>query len=324
MTNSPIIHAYEITPSGFGNQLSDDNLNEATALPSLTWVHLDGTNPESKTWLSKQNDVIDNIITDALLATETRPRIIEFDSGFLLILRGVNLNEDANPEDMISIRLWIEADRIISVQRYDFKAIADMQQRLASGNGPKSPGEFLCQLIARLFDRMGPIFTSLNEHLDSTEEQVLESPDSTQRQAITLIRKQAISYRRYMIPQREVIAMLRTSEVAWLSQTHKRRLQESLDQLLRYIEDIDIIRERAQIVKDELANALADKMNKNMYLLSIVAAVFLPLGFFTGLLGINVGGLPGVDNNAAFLIVSLICLIFAGIILGLFRYLKWL
>ena len=91
-----------------------------------------------------------------------------------------------------------------------------------------------------------------------------------------------------------------------------------------FVEDLDIIRERAQIVKDELANALADKMNKNMYILSIVAAVFLPLGFFTGLLGINVGDLPGIDNNAAFLIVCLICLAFAGTVLGIFKYLKWL
>ena len=46
---------------------------------------------------------MDSIITDALLADETRPRIVEFESGFLLVLRGVNLNEHAKPEDMISI-----------------------------------------------------------------------------------------------------------------------------------------------------------------------------------------------------------------------------
>ena len=59
-----------------------------------------------------------------------------------------------------------------------------------------------------------------------------------------------------------------------------------------------------------------------MYLLSIVAAVFLPLGFFTGLLGIYVGGLTGVDNSAVFLFVSLICVTFSVIILGLLKYLK--
>lgn len=53
-------------------------------------------------------------------------------------------------------------------------------------------------------------------------------------------------------------------------------------------------------VDAELTNALSDNMNKNLYLLSVIAAVFLPLGFLTGLLDINVGGLAGVDNPSAF------------------------
>jgi Mg2+ and Co2+ transporter CorA len=100
---------------------------------------------------------------------------------------------------------------------------------------------------------------------------------------------------------------LRSCDFSWIDQTHKRRIQEALDRVIRYVEDLDATRERAQIVKDELANALADKMNKNMYVLSIVAAIFLPLGFLTGLIGINVGGMPGVDYNLAFWIVCLIC-----------------
>ena len=105
---------------------------------------------------------------------------------------------------------------------------------------------------------------------------------------------------------------------------HKRRFQESLDRIVRYTEDLDAIRERAQIVKDELANALTDKMNKNTYVLSVVAAIFLPLGFLTGLLGINVGGMPGADNELAFWFVSCLCIVFSALQIALFKFLKWL
>ena len=110
----------------------------------------------------------------------------------------------------------------------------------------------------------------------------------------------------------------------WLEQTHKRRLQESLDRLIRYIEDLDTIRERAQVVKDELASALADKMNKNLYMLSIVAAIFLPLGFLTGLLGINVGGIPGAENGDAFLIFVGMLIAVVALQMVIFKKLKWL
>lgn len=94
--------------------------------------------------------------------------------------------------------------------------------------------------------------------------------------------------------------------------------------VIRYIEDLDAIRERAQIVKDELANGLADRMNKNLYVLSVIAAIFLPLGFLTGLLGINVGGIPGADNVSAFWVFVAGLFGIGGIQIATFKYLKWI
>ncbi len=267
--------------------------------------------------------ILDPLIIDALFAEETRPRILEFDNGALLIMRGVNLNTDAEPEDMVSIRLWVDGSRIISVRKRRLKAVTDLRERLEVGLGPRSAGDFLTQLAARLFERMEPVFSELDERLDDAEEKVMEEADARFRSKITEIRKQAIVFRRYIAPQRDVIAALRISDMSWLNEIHKRRLQESLDRVIRYIEDIDTIRERAQIVKDELSNALSDKMNKNLYMLSVIAAVFLPLGFLTGLLGINVGGLPGVDDPNAFWIFSGILMAVVVAQIALFKRWKW-
>jgi len=103
----------------------------------------------------------------------------------------------------------------------------------------------------------------------------------------------------------------------------RRRLQETLDRVIRYIEDIDTIRERAQIVKDELANALSDRMNKNLYILSVIAAIFLPLGFLTGMMGINIGGMPGVESDTAFWMFAGFLAIVSGVQVILFKWLKW-
>ena len=100
-------------------------------------------------------------------------------------------------------------------------------------------------------------------------------------------------------------------------------VQESLDRVTRYVEDLDSIRERAQIVKDELSNALSDRLNKNLYILSVISAIFLPLGFFTGLMGINIGGMPGVNNADAFWIFSGILVVMVAIQISIFKLLKW-
>lgn len=323
MENNHIIYACRLNGDGSSTLLEDAQISNAISEEGQVWVHLDAEHPQSRILLEEQFPNLDSLVIDALCADETRPRILEFDYGALLILRGVNLNEGAEPNDMVSMRLWIDKDNIVSLRRRKLRAVLDIQGRLKVGKGPKNSGDFVTTLIANLFERMESIFSEIDEKLDSVEETVMESPDTNDRQAVTSIRKDAIMYKRYIAPQRDVIARLRISDQPWLDQMHKRRLQEALDRIIRYAEDLDMIRERAQVVKDELVTGLSDRLNKNMYMLSVVAALFLPLGFLTGLLGINVGGIPGAENDSAFWMFMGILALIIVFQVWLFKKLKW-
>jgi zinc transporter len=61
-----------------------------------------------------------------------------------------------------------------------------------------------------------------------------------------------------------------------------------------------------------------------MYVLSVVAALFLPLTFVTGLLGMNVGGLPGLESPNGFLISVIVMVVAAAGLLLFFRWKRWL
>lgn len=325
MTTTPgILFALACNGQGGARTLADaETISRELRDPHLCWVHLDVNDPAARTWLEREITYLDAIIRDALLAEETRPRSLEFREGMLLILRGVNPHPDDGPEDMISIRLWIDADRIISLERRPLPAIHEIAELLRAGRGPKTAGDFLIALVTRLTERLEPVVTALDDATDGIEEQVMDAPTPTERQPIVDIRRRAIVFRRHLLPQRDVIARLRLSDQTWLDANHRRHLQESYDSLQRAVEEVDTIRERAQIVKDELTNTLADRLNRNLYMLSVVAAVFLPLSFLTGLLGINIGGIPGADNPEAFwaflgfLAVLVLCEV------AVFRWLKW-
>lgn len=318
-----ILHALKFDGNGGGSAITQVDIRQALGSEATSWIHLDANEPDCRDWLLANLKLPDELIVDALLAEETRPRILSYDEGIMVILRGVNLNDNSHPEDMVSVRMWIYGNNIISVRWRRLKAVIDIRERMENGRGPKSAGDFLTALIGRLFERMEPVLQNLDDELDALEERVMEAPDAEYRHAITVVRKQSILFKRYIAPQRDVIASLRNAEVIWLDPGHKRKLMEALDRVTRYIEDLDASRERGQIIKDELANALSDRMNRNLYMLSVVAAIFLPLGFLTGLLGINVGGVPGTDMADAFLIF---CAILIGVVIGqvmLFKRLKW-
>lgn len=323
VNDTHILKSYSLVKNASTEELSSQILSEEIRSSNLAWAHLDATNPKTKEWLMKECNYLDHIIVNGLLADETRPRIEKINDGLFMILRCVNLNENADPEDMISIRLWIDPNRIISVQKRNTKSIEDMEKLILSGHAPNNAGDFLCLLLNSIFKRMEPILGSLDTIMDEVEAALLENPSADLRGDLVNIRKQAIIFRRFMMPQREVFSELRFISIPWISELQRRELQENYDHSMRYVEDLDSLKDRAQIIKDELSNLLSDKINKNMYILSVIAAIFLPLSFLTGLLGTNIRGIPGANHPYAFYIFSFILLTVVTFQVFLFKKLKW-
>lgn len=318
-----LIAAYLLDRQGRGRRTGWPEVESWQPGQGLLWVHLDYTSPRAEHWIREQSGLT-GIVAEALLAEESRPRINTFDSGLLVTLRGVNLNPGADPEDMVSLRLWLDSDRIISTRKRKLLSVMDLCAEIEQGMAPRSTGEFLEILADHLMTRMGSVIDDVEDAVDDLEEQLLTGERYEMRSVLASIRRQTISLRRYMAPQREALSRLQTEKMTWLSEADKLRLREVYDRLTRYIEDLDAARERAAVTQEQLMNRVADNMNQRMYLLSLVAAIFLPLGFLTGLLGVNVGGIPGADNKMAFFIFCMLLGVVIALQILLFKRKKWL
>lgn len=319
-----LICAFLRSPEGQWREVNWPEIRNWAPGDGLLWIHLDRSGERVRTYLRKEGG-LDALVSDNLLAEESRPRALEIDGNLLINLRGVNLNPGANPDDMVSVRLWLEADRIITSRHRPLMAINDIRERILQGRGPQSTGDFLVEAAGRLVDRMAPIIESLDEAEDDLEDQVVTGKREEVRTKLAELRRQAIGLRRYLAPQREAMSRIQGEPVEWLDARQKARLREISDRVTRYVEDLDAIRERAAIIQDEVANRVAESMNRNMYMLAIVATILLPLSFITGLLGINVDGLPGAkDTPWAFAAVSGILAVLVVIEVAVMRRLKWM
>jgi zinc transporter len=283
------------------------------------WLHFDYTQPAVQHWLRAESGLTD-LTAEALLQAETRPRCVPADAGLMLFLRGVNLNPGADPEDMVSIRVWVGERRIISLRKRRLLTVDDVREAIGRGTGPVTPGDFLLLLVDRLLDRTATVIDALYDRVDEMEDAVLVETNYHQREELAGIRRQAIALRRFLAPQREALNRLWSERTPLLSDEYRLYLREDADRLTRLIEDLDAVRERAGVIHETLVSRIAEQTNNRMYVLSIVAAIFLPLSFVTGLLGVNVGGIPGADNAAGFTIVVLLMVIIA---VGLWAYLRW-
>lgn len=289
-----------------------------------TWLHLNMNNEETRRWIRAQKD-IPYAAQNALLAGETRPRVSHFGKGLVVNLRGVNLNEGADPEDMVSIRIWADERRVITTRRRRLKAAQDIRGQIVDGEiKVRSPGALVAKLAARLTSRMTPFVESIEDSVDALEDEVIVGRGDAVRARLAETRHDAVSVRRFIAPQRDALTRLAQDDSALFDSTTRVDLREVADQVTRLTEEIDAARERAMVLQDQLADQRAEEMNRNMMVLSVVAAVFLPLGFITGLFGINVGGMPGIDSASAFWMVVLACGMIGGALLVLFKILDWL
>lgn len=284
---------------------------------AFAWVHLHREGDRSRAWLRESG--LDPFVVDALTAGETRPRCTVHGDGAVVNLRGVNLDPSAGPEDMISVRFWLEAQRVIGVWQRPLVAVDDLMEAIEQQRAPASPGDLIARLALRLADRAEPVVAELNARVDALEESLLDEGSDPSRKELADIRRTAIVLRRFMVPQRDALTTLEIEDLTWLHERDRSRLREAADRVIRLGEELDAIRDRAQIVHDQIMDRRAEAMNRNMLLLSVVAAVFLPLGLVTGLLGINVGGIPGAQWPYAFLAVCGVLVAIVAFQLYLFR-----
>lgn len=318
-----LIHAYLLDGSGGGRQLDWGEARRWQPEQGLLWLHFDYTAPGVAAWI-REGARLDPIAAEALLTEETRPRATAIGDAVLLALRGVNLAPGSEPEDMVAIRLWADRQRIITTRRRKLLSVADVLESLKVRRGPRTSGEFLVDLTDRLIARMEGTIGEIDDRVADAEERVVSAESRNLRAELSAIRREAILLRRYLAPQREAMTRLSGEKLSWLTDTDRLRLREITDRLIRHIEDLDAVRDRAAVTQEELVNRLSEQMNVRMYVLSLVAAIFLPLGFLTGLLGINLAGIPGAENPWAFGVFVGLLAVLVLLQLLLFRRRKWL
>ncbi|QPB84399.1 zinc transporter ZntB [Pseudoalteromonas rubra] len=316
-----LLHALMLDGQGGATPISD--LTQALKDEVPLWLHFDYTNNAVQHFLS-QLDFLQEWEWQALLAEETRPRVTRASHGLLLFLRGVNLNPRQNPEDMVSVRCFINKNVLITCRKRVLISIEELHSALLDGQGAQSISDLICALIDRLTHRMQDTLWQVEEQLDEFEEQLDKEECQPDYHQITLLRRQVIALKRYIKPQRQAIYDLIDTKVNFLSLEQRRLLGEANNTLSRYIEELEASIERAQVLQQSITNQLNEQLNQRMYIMSVVAALFLPLGFLTGLLGVNIGGIPGTENPWAFTIFILALVILTIAVGVLFKRRKWI
>ncbi len=288
---------------------------------SLLWLHLHGPDEGAAAWRALGDDVPEAALA-ALVAAETRPRCEAIGVGALVNLRGVGDAAIESADPLTSVRLWMERGRVVSATHGRVDALAAVCDAVRAGR-VTDPGELVAVLAGAISRQLDTVIADVGDRLDAIEECLATGEGADRRRDTNAIRAQAIAFRRFVAPERAALANMADLPCDWLDDHDRTDIREAANRFARMTEELDAIRDRAALVSEGLAEARAEVMERRSFLLSVVALIFLPLTFFTGLLGINVEGIWYAEHPFAFNGVLIICAVIAAALAIYFFVAHW-
>jgi zinc transporter len=301
------------------------NTLSAKETGDFLWLHVEANGGSADQALGKLALNLPPTVQRALTAVETRPRADLLGDSVLLNLRAPCAEHDdgaGTSDPLVSIRLWAHAGLLLSVAFRPSAVLPEIAAQFREGR-LHDPGDVIVALAQGTAEAVDPVVAGLGDDLDALESDVGPNTPFALRRRVTQLRSSAISYRRFVTPQRLALDRLATLPLDWLDESERAAVREAADRFARMSEELESVRERAAVVHEELTDLRAEKIDSRSLQIAIVAMIFLPLTFITGLLGMNVDGIPYANYPGAFWTVTALCLTIAIAIAAWFVVRGW-
>ena len=304
-------------------KLTDEEEKQPYSVPQKGFVLISGhaRSPDFKVWL---RDELGDFVSEMISVPSTRTRCVVIEDKALVMLRVPRPN--ALPEDIGRqlLSLWLERGRVIVSSELNIPEFLGVGAWQQSHHAPLSPADLVARLGLRAADRLEPLIERMGDNLDSIEEGLMLERREDVRGKLGHLRRNLINFRRIVWPQRDALNTLEIEDLSFFTSRDRLRLREASSRSARLGDELQALSERAVLVHEQILDTRAEQMNKTMLLLTAVTVILMPLTVISGILGMNVAGIPFSNSPHAFWVVSTVLAVIGVALFFLMRRVKWL
>jgi zinc transporter len=283
----------------FGPGKASDN----TGAGGVTWVDIDIAVDADRAWLMAWQEINEQT-RQALLEPVHFNHYEQVPDGTLLSVRTLHPGQTEDVADLADLKLLIGSTRAVTVRSGALLAVDELRQRLLSDRTLVTAVDLLGFLVSAMTNRMEAVIYELTQDIDDIEDALLDGGSVPPPQMLSQLRRRIFRTRRQVNGTQQVLAPMTTDPAIALDADDRETLNRASNHVTRYLGSLDECRARVQMLEDQIEAQRSDTMTRSNLNLSIVATVFLPLSFITGLLGMNVGGIPEEHNPLGFWMVT--------------------
>ena len=312
-----LISGFAMLPDQRIEHLDGDDLDAALVRAnSVVWLHFNARVGRARDWIARC-ERLPEASRRFLLETDDRKRLERTGDSLMGVISDIryDFGLDFDPEQIAALRFHLDRGRLISTRRQPCSAADQLRTEINNGHHFDSTAKLLIHLFESQVAKLNETTARGRGMLDDIEDRVLAGQMRGQHAQLGGIRRLAVRLNHHFGPEYRMLQRLCRRSPSWFGETDNLALADVVEEFRELVDDLTETQERAKLLQEELAARVAEQTNRNLYILSLFTALLLPPSLIAGIFGMNVAGLPGLQDGNAFLWVMLGMAAVSGFIL---------
>ena len=301
--------------------------------PTITWINFSGIHQVELIEKIGSHFGLHPLILEDLVNTGHRPKLEEGDGFIFVVLNMLYLKE--NNHDVLSeqVSLIFADNYVISFQEKPgdvFDAVRERIKKTVPRVRFMTADYLAYALMDAIVDHYFVVLEGTGERVEALEEELVSNPASQQLNIIHSLKRELIMIRKAVWPLREVVGGLDRIETPLIKNQTRMYLRDLYEHTIQVIDTVETYRDMVSGLLDIYLSSISNRMNEVMKVLTIIATIFIPLGFLAGVYGMNFDtsaspfNLPELGLKFGYPMFWLIVLIVGGGLFWFFRRKQWL
>jgi len=262
-----------------------------------------------------------------ILNTDQRPRQEAYEDYTYVVLKALNFNEDEQGVEVEQVSLIIGEGYVFSISEREKDIFEQLRKRIETGKGNirKRDADYLAySLLDIVVDNYYSVLERVGERLESLEELLLTTPNEKTLQLVHRLKREMLGMRQAVWPLREALVGLEQSDSVFIHSDTVMHLRDVYSHVVQIIDTIEIYREILSGMLEIYLSSVNNKLNEVMKVLTIFAAIFIPLTLISGIYGMNFTYMPELYWPYGYPFALGLMVVVAVVMLFFFRRKKWL
>ncbi len=304
-------------------RISPEAIEEALKLPeAIFWLDMEAPDIKEIEGLGKTFGFHPLTLEDCIKLNQ-RPKLEDYETYIFVVLHFCIFNHGGEMETK-ELHIFLGPNYLVTVHEEPIELIKEIYDRCKKDSTIWDRGcDFIFYLTGdSIADSYFPLLDTIGEDIDKLEDAILLSPKKEDLDKIFTLKQDIVFLRKIVSPMREVFNNLSRKDSRLVSEKNNLYFRDVHSLLLMAYEMIDSYRDMVGNVLEVYLSTISNKMSEIMKRLTIIATIFMPLSFITGLFGMNFTRIP--FGSPLLLVGALIltAVLPAGMLLWFYRY-KW-